>query len=89
VEDIDKVLTVGYGHSLGVFRTADKMGIEKIVKLLNNLYDEYGKHQIQAFTCSVAKSACKKLWYKHRQRIYVYDESGNVVNKLLSCETAI
>jgi 3-hydroxybutyryl-CoA dehydrogenase len=42
VEDIDRVLTAGFGHRLGVFRIADQMGIEKIVKLLDNLYDEYG-----------------------------------------------
>jgi len=42
VEDIDRVLTVGFGHRIGVFRTADQMGIEKIVRLLENLWDEYG-----------------------------------------------
>lgn len=42
VEDIDRVLTVGFGHNQGVFRIADRMGIEKIVALMNNLYAEYG-----------------------------------------------
>ncbi|MDR2839740.1 MAG: 3-hydroxyacyl-CoA dehydrogenase family protein [Paludibacter sp.] len=42
IEDIDKVMTIGFGHRQGVFRTADQIGIEKIVKLLENMYDEYG-----------------------------------------------
>ncbi|MDR1585639.1 MAG: 3-hydroxyacyl-CoA dehydrogenase family protein [Prevotellaceae bacterium] len=42
VEDIDEVLSVGFGHRQGVFRIADQMGIEKIVNLLENMYQEYG-----------------------------------------------
>ncbi|NLK47875.1 MAG: 3-hydroxyacyl-CoA dehydrogenase family protein [Bacteroidales bacterium] len=79
VEDIDKVLTVGYGHSLGVFRTADKMGIEKIVKLLNNLYDEYGNIKYKPSPVLLRKVRAKNYGISTGKGFYVYDESGNVV----------
>ncbi|HOG06000.1 MAG TPA: 3-hydroxyacyl-CoA dehydrogenase family protein [Paludibacter sp.] len=79
VEDIDKVLTVGYGHSLGVFRTADKMGIEKIVKLLNNLYDEYGNIKYKPSPVLLRKVRAKNYGVSTGKGFYVYDESGNVV----------
>jgi 3-hydroxybutyryl-CoA dehydrogenase len=79
VEDIDKVLTVGYGHSLGVFRTADKMGIEKIVKLLNNLYDEYGNIKYKPSPILLRKVRAKDYGISTGKGFYVYDESGNVV----------
>ncbi|HPM11099.1 MAG TPA: 3-hydroxyacyl-CoA dehydrogenase family protein [Paludibacter sp.] len=79
VEDIDKVLTVGYGHSLGVFRTADKMGIEKIVRLLNNLYDEYGNIKYKPSPVLLRKVRAKNYGVSTGKGFYVYDESGNVV----------
>jgi len=79
VEDIDKVLTVGYGHSLGVFRTADKMGIEKIVRLLNNLYDEYGNIKYKPSPVLLRKVRAKNYGISTGKGFYVYDESGNIV----------
>jgi 3-hydroxybutyryl-CoA dehydrogenase len=79
VEDIDKVLTVGFGHNLGVFRTADNMGIEKIVKLLNNLYDEYGNIKYKPSPVLLRMFRAKNFGVGTGRGFYVYDESGNLV----------
>ncbi|MDD2283840.1 MAG: 3-hydroxyacyl-CoA dehydrogenase family protein [Paludibacter sp.] len=79
VEDIDKVLTVGYGHSQGVFRTADNMGIEKIVKLLNNLYEEYGNIKYKPSPVLLRMVRAKNYGVSTGKGFYVYDESGNLV----------
>lgn len=79
VEDIDKVLTVGFGHNLGVFRTADNMGIEKIVKLLNNLYDEYGTIKYKPSPVLLRMYRAKNYGISTGKGFYNYDESGNVV----------
>ena len=42
MEDIDKMLQLGFGQRMGVFRLADAMGIEKIVSLMENMFYEYG-----------------------------------------------
>jgi 3-hydroxybutyryl-CoA dehydrogenase len=79
VEDIDKVLTVGFGHNLGVFRTADNMGIEKIVKLLNNLYDEYGNIKYKPSPILLRMFRARNYGVSTGKGFYVYDESGNLV----------
>lgn len=79
VEDIDKILTVGFGHSLGVFRTADNMGIEKIVKLLNNLYDEYGNIKYKPSPILLRMVRARNYGISTRKGFYTYDESGNLV----------
>jgi 3-hydroxybutyryl-CoA dehydrogenase len=79
VEDIDKVLTVGFGHNLGVFRTADIMGIEKIVKLLNNLYDEYGNIKYKPSPILLRMYRARDYGVSTGRGFYIYDESGNIV----------
>jgi len=79
VEDIDKVLTVGFGHRLGVFRTADQMGIEKIVKLMENLYQEYGNQKYKPSPVLLRLSRAKHFGVKKGKGFYEYDESGNIL----------
>lgn len=78
-EDIDKVLTVGFGHRQGVFRTADQMGIEKIVKLLENLYDEYGDLKYKPSPVLLRLSRAKHFGVSNGKGFYNYDESGNII----------
>lgn len=79
VEDIDKVLTVGFGHRLGVFRNADQMGIEKVVKLLENLYDEYGHIKYKPSPILLQLCRARQLGERTGKGFYTYDESGNIV----------
>lgn len=43
VEDIDKTLKLGFGMQLGPFEMADKIGLEKLFKWMEGLYQEYGE----------------------------------------------
>ena len=79
VEDIDKVMTVGFGHNFGVFRTADNMGIEKIVKMLNNLYEEYGNIKYKPSPILLRMVRAKNHGISTGKGFYEYDESGNIV----------
>ncbi len=79
VEDIDKVLTVGFGHRQGVFRTADQMGIEKIVRLLENLYDEYGNIKYKPSPVLLKLYRAKNFGVSKGKGFYNYDASGNIV----------
>ncbi len=42
MESIDSLFEVVYGMRLGVFRMADIIGIEKIVSLMEDMFNEYG-----------------------------------------------
>ena len=79
VEDIDRVLTVGFGHRQGVFRTADQIGIEKIVKLLENLYEEYGHVKYKPSPILLRLSRAKLWGISKGKGFYTYDESGNII----------
>jgi 3-hydroxyacyl-CoA dehydrogenase len=78
-EDIDRVLTVGFGHRQGVFRTADQMGIEKIVNLLDNLFDEYGNSKYKPSPVLLRLLRAKHFGVSRCQGFYTYDESGNII----------
>ncbi len=79
VEDIDRVLTVGFGHRQGVFRTADQLGIEKIVKMLENLYEEYGHVKYKPSPILLRLSRAKHFGISKGKGFYNYDESGNII----------
>ena len=78
-EDIDRVLTVGFGHRQGVFRTADQMGIEKVVKLLENLYDEYGNIKYKPSPILLRLHRARHYGISTKRGFYKCDEKGNII----------
>ena len=42
MEDIDLTMKVGFGLPLGPFEMADKIGLDKLLRWCENLYDEFG-----------------------------------------------
>lgn len=79
VKDIDRVLTVGFGHRQGVFRTADQMGIEKIVRLLENLWDEYGSLKYKPSPILLRLFRAKHFGVSTNKGFYTYDDFGNII----------
>ena len=79
VEDIDRVLTVGFGHRLGVFRIADRIGVEKIVSLLQNLYEEYGHLKYKPSPVLLRLLRAKHFGVSRGRGFYVYDKEGNIL----------
>ncbi len=79
VEDIDRVLTVGFGHHQGVFRTADQMGIEKIVSLLNNMHGEYGHLKYKPSPVLLRLFRAKHFGVSRGKGFYTYDENCNII----------
>jgi 3-hydroxybutyryl-CoA dehydrogenase len=77
--DIDKIMTVGFGHLQGVFRTADQMGIEKIVKLMENLYEEYGHVKYKPSPILLRMYRAKHFGVSMKKGFYEYDEAGNII----------
>lgn len=48
VEDIDYTMRETLGHNVGPFELADKIGIDKILVYMDNLYAEYGERRYKA-----------------------------------------
>ena len=78
-EDIDRIMTVGFGHRQGLFRIADRLGIEKIVKLLENLYDEYGHVKYKTSPILLRMYRAKHFGVSTKKGFYTYDDMGNII----------
>jgi len=48
VQDIDLTTRETLGHNIGPFELADKIGLDKILKYMENLYAEYGESKYKA-----------------------------------------
>lgn len=79
VEAIDEVLTVGFGHRQGVFRTADQIGIEKVVNMLENLFEEYGHVKYKPNPILLRLFRARHYGISRGKGFYTYDKSGNIV----------
>ena len=77
--DIDSVWKVGFGMRFGPFELADILGIDKINRWMENLYDEFGDPKY------MASPVIKKLVRARRYGVhtcggfYKYDENGKII----------
>lgn len=75
-EDIDRTMKIGMGLSLGPFEMADKIGLEKVLRWMDNLYNEFGDIKYKA------SPVMKKLVRAHQfgrvsgSGFYNYDVHG-------------
>jgi 3-hydroxybutyryl-CoA dehydrogenase len=60
IEDIDETMRIGYGLQLGPFEMADKIGLDKVMKWMENLYKEFGDRKYKA------SPLIKKLYRSNR-----------------------
>lgn len=48
IDDIDLTMRETFGHNVGPFELADKIGLDKVLKYMENLYAEYGESKYKA-----------------------------------------
>jgi 3-hydroxybutyryl-CoA dehydrogenase len=78
--DIDKTMRIGLGQALGPFEMADKIGLDKVNRWMENLYNEFGDKKY------IASPLIKKLVRAHQlgrisgKGFYSYDEEGKKIS---------
>lgn len=81
MEDIDKTMKIGLGQNLGPFEMADKIGLDKINRWMENLYREFGDKKYLANPLLKRLVRANHLGRISNFGFYQYDKSGKKANK--------
>lgn len=79
LKNIDEQFIVGYGQRYGIFHLADIVGIEKIVMLMEDMFNEYGDRKYKASPILWRLYHSKQYGVQTGSGFYIYDESGNQI----------
>jgi 3-hydroxybutyryl-CoA dehydrogenase len=84
MEDIDLTMKVGFGLPLGPFEMADKIGLDKILRWCENLYDEFGDLKYKSSPL-LKKLVRANQWGRRTGRgFYEYNKDGAKITKNIS-----
>jgi 3-hydroxybutyryl-CoA dehydrogenase len=76
MEDIDDTMKMGFGFPLGPFESADKIGLDTIVRWLDNLYNEFGDLKYKASPLLKKMVRANHIGRETFRGFYKYDEEG-------------
>ncbi len=79
--DIDKTMMRGYGMQIGPFALADRIGLDKLIKWMEGLYNEYGDVKYKTSPLIKRMVRAGMLGKKAGEGFYMYDEEGNRLQK--------
>jgi 3-hydroxybutyryl-CoA dehydrogenase len=82
--NIDATMKQGFGLQFGPLEMADRIGLDKVIKWMNNLYQEFGERK---FKPSPSLKRLYRLGYHGRrtgQGFYIY-ENGKIVSETITC----
>ena len=81
-ENIDLTMRNGLGLPLGPFEMADKIGLDKVVRWMENLYNEFGDMKYKASPLIKKLVRAQHLGRKTCMGFYAYDAQGNKVDSI-------
>lgn len=88
-ENIDLTMRNGLGLPLGPFEMADRIGLDKVVRWMDNLYKEFGDIKYKPSPVLKKLVRANRLGRKNSQGFYSYDEHGNKIDvkvRLSACK---
>ena len=77
--NIDLTMKLGFGFPLGPFEMADKIGIDTVVRWLDNMYREFGDLKYKASPLLKKMMRANHLGRETRIGFYKYDEEGRKI----------
>lgn len=81
IEDIDQTMKIGFGMRLGPFELADKMGLDKILRWMDNIYNEFGDIRYKPNPYLRRLVRAKHLGMESGEGFYKYDENGKRITQ--------
>ncbi|MDL2257398.1 3-hydroxyacyl-CoA dehydrogenase family protein [Bacteroidales bacterium OttesenSCG-928-I14] len=79
MESIDRLTEVSYGMRIGIFKMADIIGIEKLVQLMEDMFNEYGDKKYKPSPILWRLYRTQQLGQHDGKGFFVYDEDGKIV----------
>jgi 3-hydroxybutyryl-CoA dehydrogenase len=76
ISSIDETMKSGFGLQFGPLEMADRIGLDKLIKWMNNLYQEYGEKQYKPNP--IIKRLCRAGYYGRRNNIGFYKYKNGV-----------
>ena len=73
MEDINRLMIVDYGMRLGIFQIADVIGIEKLVDLMEDMFNEYGDKKYKPNPLIWRLFRTKQLGMHTRRGFFIYE----------------
>ena len=84
IEDIDRTFTVVYGQRFGIFRLADIVGIERLVSLMEAMFNDYGDKKYKPNPILWKLYRSQQLGVRTGKGFYIYEGDKPVgVNKAI------
>jgi 3-hydroxybutyryl-CoA dehydrogenase len=78
--DIDSTMRIGLGLAMGPFELADKVGLDKVERWMDNLYGEFGDIKYKASPILKRHVRAHQYGRSTRQGFYTYDETGRKIS---------
>jgi 3-hydroxybutyryl-CoA dehydrogenase len=79
MSDIDKTMEIGLGMRLGPFKRADIIGLNKVLKWMENLYEEFGDKRYKVSPVIRRLVRAKRMGVQTGAGFYRYDSEGNII----------
>lgn len=83
--DIDELMKTSLGHQFGPFELADRIGLDKLQKWMDNLYNEFGGHSYKTSPVLKRLVRANYLGKASGQGFYKYDANGKIMESTITC----
>jgi 3-hydroxybutyryl-CoA dehydrogenase len=83
VQCIDETMKIGYGLQFGPFELADRVGLDKVLKVMNNLYQEFGSDKFKPSPIIKRLVRANFLGKKVLRGFYKY-ENGKIISQAIT-----
>jgi len=78
MEDINRLMIVDYGMRIGIFQMADIIGIEKLIDLMEDMFNEYGDKRYKPSPVIWRLFRTKQLGMQSGRGFFIY-ENGKII----------
>lgn len=80
LEDIEETFTIIYGQRFGIFRMADIVGIERLITLMEAMFNDFGENYYKPNPLLWKLYRSNQIGVRTGKGFYIYDENGEPVS---------